>query len=209
MKKMIEHKPESCREHEVIGKWLSLMQEREKGRLTSRNEAANNMSGDLELDSEVASIILDTKQNHLPNYRWFDKEGNLKSVRGQKDLKQRKIQLLPIHLFTINWAYSAPGLDWPESYSVTYVPSHNVRIVSASSDSTDCYGYTDLAIGCCKPFRTPEFGTRKVIQSWWRRLHEWIGHPWADVYSTGLVDADRAERWGLEVYGSRVNYDFY
>ena len=206
MKKMIEHKPESSREHDVIGKWLSLMQEREKGRLTSSNEAANNMSGDLELDSEVASIILDTKQNHLPNYRWFDKEGNLKSVRGKKDIKQRKIQLLPVHLFTINWAYSAPGLDWPESYSVTYVPSHNVRIVSASSDSTDCYGYTDLAIGCCKPYRTPEFGTKKVIQSWWRRLHEWLGHPWADVYSTGLVDADRAEKWGLEVYGSRLNY---
>ena len=39
------------------------------------------------------------------------------------------------------------------------------------------------------------------------RLHEWIGHPWADVYSTGLVDADRAERWALEVYGARANYD--
>ena len=51
MKKMIEHKPEPSREHEVIGKWLSLMQEREKGRLPSRNEPANNMSGDLELDS--------------------------------------------------------------------------------------------------------------------------------------------------------------
>jgi len=206
IKKMIEYKPEPSREHEVIGKWLSLMHEREKSRLPSSNEPANNMSGDLELDSEVASILLDTKQNHLPNYRWFDNDGNLKSVRGKKDIKQRKIQLLPIHLFTINWAYSAPGLDWPESYSVTYVPSHNVRIVTASSDSTDCYGYTDLAIGWCKPFRTPEFGTKKVVQSWWRRLHEWIGHPWADVFSVGLVDTERAEKWAIDVYGSRENY---
>ena len=65
-----------------------------------------------------------------------------------------------------------------------------------------------MAIGWCKPYRTPEYGTKKVIQSWWGRLHEWIGHPWADVYSEGLVGADRAEKWGLEVYGSRANYDF-
>ena len=29
--KLIEYLPESSREHEVIGKWLSLMQDREKG----------------------------------------------------------------------------------------------------------------------------------------------------------------------------------
>ena len=89
---------------------------------------------------------------------------------------------------------------------MTYVPSHNVRIVTASSDSTDCYAYTDLAIGWCKPYRTPEFGTKKVIQSWWRRLNEWLGHPWADVFSEVLVDAERAEKWALEVFGSRSNY---
>ena len=32
---------------------------------------------------------------------------------------------------------------------------------------------------------------------------------WADIYSEGLIDADRAEKWALEVYGSRENYDFY
>ena len=209
MKKLIEFKPVQSEENEVISKWISLMQKRENGLLPGSDDPADNMSGDLQMDSTVASILLETKKDHLPNYRWYDKEGNLKSVRGKKGLKQRKIQLLPVHLFTINWAYTAPGLDWPESYSVTYVPIHNVRIVTMSSDSTDCYGYTDLAIGWCKPYRTPEFGTKKVIQSWWKRLHEWIGHPWADVYSVGLVDAERAEKWAKEVYGSRVNYDFY
>ena len=81
-----------------------------------------------------------------------------------------------------------------------------MRIVTTSLDSTDCYGYTDLAIGWCIPYRSPEFGTKKVIQSWWRRLHRWIGHPWADVYSEGLIDTHKAEKWGLEVYGSRENY---
>ena len=64
-----------------------------------------------------------------------------------------------------------------------------------------------MAIGWCKPYKSPEFGTKKVIQSWWGSLHEWIGHPWADIFSEGLVNTERAEKWALEVYGARANYD--
>ena len=109
--KLIDYLPESTREHELIGKWLNLMQKREKGLLPSTNEPANNMSGDPELDCGVATILLNTMQSRLPNYRWYDEEGNLKSVRDKNILKQRKIQLLPIHLFSINWANSAPGIE--------------------------------------------------------------------------------------------------
>ena len=207
--KLLEYLPESSREHEVIGKWLSRMQEREKGNLPIDNNCFNNVSGKLELDNEVATILLDTFQSHLPNFRWHDQDDNLRSVRVKKTIKERKVQLFPLHLFTINWATSGPGIEWPESYSVTYVPSHNVRIVTASADSDDMWGCTDLAIGWCKPYRTPDFGVKKIIQTWWRNIHVSLGHPWADVYSEGLVDADRAEKWGLGVYGSRANYDFY
>ena len=41
--KLIEYLPESSREHEVIGKWLRLMQKRGKGLLPSSNDPANNM----------------------------------------------------------------------------------------------------------------------------------------------------------------------
>ena len=41
--------------------------EREKGLLPISKDCLNDLSGDLELDSEVASIILDTEQDHLPN----------------------------------------------------------------------------------------------------------------------------------------------
>jgi hypothetical protein len=207
--KLIEYLPESSREYEVIGKWLSLMHEREKGAFPIDNNCFNNVSGKQELDNEVATILLDTIQSHLPNYRWFDKDDNLKSVRDKTAIKERKIQLFPLHLFSINWAYSAPGIDWPESYTVIYVPSHNVRIVTASADSDDMWGYTDLAIGWCKPYRTPEFGVKNIIQTWWKNIHVSLGHPWVDIYSTGLVDYERVEKWGLEVYGARSNYDDY
>ncbi len=207
--KLIEYLPESSREHEVIGKWLSLVKEREKGDLPIDNNCFNNVSGKLDMDNEVATILLDTFQSHLPNFRWHDQDDNLRFVRGKNPIKERKVQLFPLHLFTINWATSGPGIEWPESYCVTYVPSHDVRIVTASSDSDDMWGCTDLAIGWCKPHRNPDFGVKKIIQNWWRNIHVSLGHPWADFYSEGLVDADRAEKWALEVYGSRANYDFY
>jgi len=207
--KLLEYLPESSRENEVIGAWLSLAKKREKGNLPIDNNCFNNVSGKLELDNEVATIILDTFQSHLPNFRWHDQDDNLRSARDKNTMKVRKVQLFPLHLFTINWATSGPGIEWPESYSVTYVPSHNVRIVTASADSDDMWGCTDLAIGWCKPYRTLDFGVKKIIQAWWRNIHVSLGHPWADVYSEGLVDADRAEKWALEVYGARSNYDFY
>ena len=75
--KLIDYLPESTREHELIGKWLKLMQKREKGLLPRTDEPANNMSGDPELDGAVATILLNTMQSRLPNYRWYDEEGNL------------------------------------------------------------------------------------------------------------------------------------
>ena len=60
-----------------------------------------------------------------------------------------------------------------------------------------------------KSLKEKKFGVKKIIQSWWKNIHVSLGHPWSDVYSEGLVDANRAENWALEVYGSRANYDFY
>ena len=54
--KLIEYLPESSREHEVIGKWLSLMKDKEKGLIPIDKNKDINLCGDLELDNEVASI---------------------------------------------------------------------------------------------------------------------------------------------------------
>ena len=113
--KLLEYLPESSREHELLGEWLSLMQDRENGNLPIDNNCFNNVSGKLDLDNEVATILLDTFQSHLPNFRWHDQDDNLRSVRGKKPIKERKVQLFPLHLFTINWATSGPGIEWPES----------------------------------------------------------------------------------------------
>ena len=69
--KLIEYLPESSREHEVIGKWLSLMEDKEKGLIPIDKNKDINLCGDLELDNEVASILLDTVKTRLPNSRQF------------------------------------------------------------------------------------------------------------------------------------------
>ena len=206
--KLIEYLPESSREHEVIGKWLSLMEDKEKGLIPIDKNKDINLCGDLELDNEVASILLDTVKTRLPNFHCRHTDGTEVHGRNFQGLKKRKIQLLPLHLFSINWALTAPGLDWPETYLVTYVPGHNVRIVTASQDSDDCWGHTDLAIGFCKPHRSPEFGVKKVFRSWWSQLPNAM-HPWAVFTSAGLIDEDRAEKWCGDIYGSRDKYIDY
>ena len=144
--KLIEYLPESSREHEVIGKWLSLMKDQEKGLIPIDKNKDITLSGDLELDNEVASILLDTVQTRLPNFHCRFKDGTEVHGRNIHGLKQRKIQLFPLHLFSINWALTAPGHDWPETYLVTYVPSHNVRIVIDPQNSDDYWGHLYLAI---------------------------------------------------------------
>ncbi len=66
--KLIEYLPESSREHEVIGKWLSLMKDQEKRLIPIDITKDIPLSGDLELDNEVASILLDTVHTRLPNF---------------------------------------------------------------------------------------------------------------------------------------------
>ena len=73
--KLIEYLPESSREHEVIGKWLSLMKDQEKGLIPIDKTKDITLSGDFELDNEVASIILDTVKTRLPNFHCRHKDG--------------------------------------------------------------------------------------------------------------------------------------
>ena len=74
-------------------------------------------------------------------------DGEVKLARKVKEPSQLPSRiLLPKHLFTINWANSAPGLSWPEAYYVTQLPGWDVYIVTASQDTDEIYGYEDFAI---------------------------------------------------------------
>lgn len=195
-------------EHKSIERWIQAVRSREgiigNTRLSETGEEFTT-SGDLELDNAVAAIVLNTAQHRLPNYGVVDANGSVALGRSPKPVGTRKIQLLPSLLFSVDWAATAPGLSWPESYFVTYVPSVDLRIVTASKDDSEIWGYEDLAIGFCRPIRTPDYGVKKIIQSWWKRASgdPAEAQPWESFWRAGLVDKARATGWRDEVFRER------
>ncbi len=196
-------------EEQAIHRWAELVTSRRE--LIGKTEDAKSgeeftTSGDLKLDNLVAAIVLDSAQKRLPNWSVTGDDQTVQFGRDVKALQARNVQLLPSLLFTIDWAMTAPGLCCPESYFVAYVPSINKRVVTASKDDSDLWGYADLAIGLCDAVRTPEFGTKKIIQSWWRRASGCVDYgsgAWEVFIEAGLIDKERADKWKLEVFRSR------
>lgn len=195
-------------EDKLIERWIEVVRTR-KGIIGNTSLSATGeeftTSGDLKLDNAVAAIVLNTAQNRLPNYGVVDTKGSVALGRSPKPVGARKVQLLPSLLFAIDWAATAPGLSWPESYFVTYVPVVDLRIVTASRDDSEIWGYEDLAIGFCRPIRTPDYGVKKIIQSWWRRAggDPAEAEPWESFWKAGLVDEARAIGWRNEVFRER------
>ena len=151
-----------------------------------------SLCGDLELDRTVAEIVLSNIQHQLPNWN-----GEARTIRPHQ---ARTIESLPLFLFTINWADSGPGFSWPEAYYVTYVPELDVRIFTASHDSTEVWDCTDLAIGWEKAHPRPAIGAYWVITRWWRMQEGSDGSPWQNIFSEGLIDDERAQKWRAQVW---------
>jgi hypothetical protein len=190
------------RELEDARRWLMLTRANEP-RLDMRSGEEFSTSGDIDLDHRVGRALLDTVQKDLPWWGYTDAEDNLHAPRTVTGAKNRRIQLLPRHLLTINWADSGPGFSWPEAYYVVDVAQLDARIVTASRDSVDVSGYLDLAIGWCRPQRDLAWGTKKVITGWWRRTGGAEPMAWQEVLGEGLISEERAHRWRLEVWGRR------
>ncbi|MBX9903966.1 MAG: hypothetical protein K2Y31_06370 [Burkholderiales bacterium] len=153
------------------------------------------------IEAAVGQILIHSIQHRLPQWR---------STRGDKLIYGRKyskspvgahVAFVPQHLFTINWANSGPGLFWPESYHLCYVPIHHRYVAIASQDSTDVYGCTDQAMGHFEPRERRLVGAKRILTAHWReQLDSYTQMPWVEVLNEGLVDTKRAERWRQQVW---------
>ena len=97
----------------MIGRWLELTQGHAGiiGKTkASRTGDEFTTCGDLSLDGRVAEILLETVQSRLPQWRGVGADGDVIEAPTRRPLKARKVQLIPIHLFTINCA-DAIGLN--------------------------------------------------------------------------------------------------
>jgi hypothetical protein len=177
------------------------------GRLIADIFDARNIPSEIpdyrRIDTAVAQILLERIQDHLPN--WTALAGDRFVIaRGIFDRRaRRKIELWTLHLLTINWAESGPGLSWPVAYKATYVPVFDRIVVTASADSPETFGgVCDVAIGAFGSETSILEGSRRIIISDW--TNQWREHDqerWAYLFDTGIVSKAEADAWADEVWG--------
>jgi hypothetical protein len=162
---------------------------------------AFDIPGQIPIANAVATLALSNVQSRLPQCGIVDAQGNLTLTRELFPIWRRDVVLFPQFLLMINWADSAPGISWPETYYATYLPLVNRYIVTASQDSPDMWGVTNLAIGSFDPDLDFLEGSGEVIAAWWamQKSHHSQAR-FAYVWSEGRVPLALANRWADEVW---------
>jgi len=157
---------------------------------------------ELALKNAVARIALGSIQRELPRFVYRDAEsGRYLPARRAYPVPMRPLRLTPEFLFQINWADSGPGISWPESYHLTHVFGYDRWVVTMSQDSTDVWGYTDLAIGWFGVHEEKREGVRRVISDWWRAQGDGSEQArWTAVWKEGMVSEEEANDWADEVW---------
>ena len=153
------------------------------------------------LNVAVAQIILSHVQGGLP--QWYS---GRKGVFGRKRHERHEAARLafqPQEVFCVNWADTAPGISWPESYHVTYIPGFDKHVVTASRDGDDAWGCVDHAIGFAEGHLSSEEAARQAITAFWQyQYSSWDQSRWAYLFAQGIVDTDTADSWAKEIWES-------
>ncbi len=157
----------------------------------------------LAFSNAVARICLSEILDTLP--QWAASDGNGTLILGRRIVSPLELPprvLLRKHLFTINWANSAPGYSWPEAYYATELPFFNVVVVTASVDCTDELGYSDIALGWFESSAPRVEAIRNIIEGHW--LEFAAANPehtgWECVTDPGEIDFDTAEKWAKDIW---------
>jgi len=146
-------------------------------------------------------ILVQTIQGRLPNYGSV-RNGEVRLGRNQRTREgEASLALIPQHLFTLNWADSAPGISWPEAYHAVHLPGYERWVIVASRDGDDAWGCTDNAIGHFPNGKDLISAAGEVIKASWRAL---IGNhdqgAWQYVLEQALVKRELAEAWRLKTW---------
>jgi hypothetical protein len=158
-------------------------------------------SSEYDVANAVARLCLIRIQDELPAWAGVNNKGELVVARSYSRSDVSAMNFHPQHLFTINWADSGPGFSWPEAYYLVWLPVFERYVVTASQDSTDCYGFEDIAIGW-QFFDEDRIGLAKeIIQANWGAVHKPDKEEgWICLFGTGLVSESEAEAWREETW---------
>ena len=160
------------------------------------------------IDVAVAQILLERVQERLPQWAALTDDGVILARPILDRRAQRKVELWPQHLLTINWANSGPGFSWPVAYSAIYVPGFDRTVVTASGDCPEAFGdASDIALGHFGPEETLLQGSGAIIRGDWRKRLDRGGERWVSLIAAGLVSKAEANAWADEVWLDRDDDD--
>jgi hypothetical protein len=154
------------------------------------------------LQIAVAQILLHHFQDSLPQWAAITNDGEVVTNRRRhRRHKDARLQFNPRLLFSINWATSGPGFEWPEAYHVTYVPGLEKYIFTASRDGPDANGCEDHAIGSADKTDDLQPAAKKVLTSYWQeQVDGWDQGRWESCLEEGLIDDRIANAWAEAVW---------
>ncbi len=148
----------------------------------------------------VARIALSRVQKMLPQFAvcYPDK---IEFGRNIEPARRRPVEVLPRHLFTIDWAMTAPGVSWPEAYYLTWLPGIDRWLVTASRDSPEVGGYCDNALGHFGAEEDPVEGAGSIlIEVWGNAYQAYDQQRWEVFFESGMVGRFTAGTWADEVW---------
>ena len=162
------------------------------------------------LQIAVAQILLHHVQDSLPQWATMKGDELLLNRRRHKRHKDGLLPFAPRRLFSINWATSGPGYDWPEEYRITYLPGFDKYVFTASRDGDDMWGCADHAIGVAEKSDNIQEAARKILTGYWRTQAEKGNQQrWEDCLAEGLINRRTALAWANEVWADPEEEDDY
>lgn len=152
------------------------------------------------LANAVARIALARVQRSLPQFAVVFPD-RVELGREVTEIPCRPVEMLSRHLFTIDWAMTAPGVSWPEAYYLTWMPGVEQWLVTASWDTPEVGGYCDLAIGYFGPDKAPVEGAEIIIGDYWSsQFLDFDQSRWEVFFEAGMIGREEANAWADEVW---------
>ena len=159
------------------------------------------------LDAWVGAFAVAEIQSRLPNCGICREDGVI-LTRKFREVPDRKVTGMIRHLFTINWADSAPGISWPVAYNLVWLPGFDRFVVTASADGTDMFGYCDFALGHFGADEDWRQAAKEILQGDWRGAYEsWDQAPWAYLFDSGVVPEAEAMAWRAEAWAGHADFE--
>lgn len=152
------------------------------------------------LSNAVARLVLSGIQERLPQWSYSPEPGKVIYARKMTPRRGGAVAPIPRYLFTIDWASSAPGLNWPEAYHATPLPGFDCLVVTLSADTPEGFGYADMALGTAPLVRPLAESVKSVICSWWGNDGNLEAGPWERLQDTGEIDEKTVRAWADEVW---------